>query len=159
MKVTVKTVLPHPPEAIFDFVADMRNDEQWAPLVQDVVQTAGQRPGLGARYRYTQHMGGHRIEMDATVTVYERPRRLRWSVDHKAMDYEATMVFKPHAKGTRIIQTNFERWLFAPWWLRIMGPALVKKQLRRQLALLGQALAKERREEETVQDYLDSNSA
>ncbi len=159
MKVTVKAVVPHPAAAVFDFVADMRNDEQWIPLVHGVVQVHGDRPGLGATYRFTQRLGRHDIELTSTITKYERPRRLAWSVDHAAMDYRATMGFTPHAKGTKIVQTNVERWRFAPWWLRLLGPGIIRKQLRRQLALLGQALAKERREEENASNHLDSNSA
>ncbi len=155
----MRTVVKHPIEQVFDYVADMHNDEHWAPFVHNVTQVAGDRPGVGATYSFTQHLGEHRIEMESTITVYERPRRLRWEIEHKAMDYEANMAFEPVPRGTRITQTNFERWTYAPWWLRLAGPIVVRRQLRRQLALLERALDKERREEENVQAYLDSNSA
>ncbi len=141
MKVTVKAILPQPPEIVFAFVADMRNDPKWAPMVHDVEQIAGDGPGLGASYQFLQDMGRHQIEMTSTITAYEPPRRLAWEMDHKAMDYASTMRFEDHPKGTRLVQTNVETWTFAPWWLRLVGPALVRKQLKRQLGLLSAALA------------------
>ncbi len=155
----MKAVLPYPPDAVFDFVADMRNDVLWIPLVHDVVQVDGDRPGTGATYRFTQHMGRHELEMTSTVTRYERPRLLAWTTDHEAVEHAATMTFLPHSRGTKLVQTTRERWRFAPLWLRLLGPRIIRKQLRRQFALLGEALAKERREEENASNHLDSNSA
>ncbi len=140
MKVTVKTVLPHSPEVVFDFVADMHNDPQWAPMVTDVQQVEGDGPEVGARWTFTQQMGRHQVPAGATMVAYDRPRHLAWRADFKAMDYHAEMWIEPHPKGCRLRQTNTEVWHFAPWHLKLIAPGLVKKALRRQLALLAKAL-------------------
>lgn len=140
MRVAASTVLPHDPEAVFDFVADMRNDEHWVGLVRDVEQLAGDGPGPGAQYRFTQSMGRHAFEMTSTMEVYDRPREIQWRIEHPAMDYHATMRFTPDRRGTRLKQINVESWHFAPFWVRLLAPGLVRRQMKRQLALLRQAL-------------------
>ncbi len=136
MKVRAKAVIPAAPEVVFDFVADMRNDPHWAPMVSGVEQVAGDGPGPDAAYVIQQQVGSRTVEIPMRLTAYERPHRLEWAMDHKAMDYASVMTFTPHEKGTRVEQTTTETWHVAPWWLRLVAPGLVKRQLRRQHALL-----------------------
>jgi uncharacterized protein YndB with AHSA1/START domain len=140
VKVSVQAVLPYPVERVFDFVADMRNDPQWAPMVTAVELVDGDAPGVGARWRYEQAMGSHTIHMEVTMTEFDRPNRLAWVYDHKSMDYRSSMQFAEVAGGTKIRQTNMEAWHFAPFWLKLVAPVLVRKQLRKQLMLLKSAL-------------------
>lgn len=137
-------VLRHPPEQVFDFVADMRNDPEWVPLVSDVEQVSGDGPGPGAVWRFRQSMGRRKVWATATMTTYERADRLEWTADHKSMDYHAVMRFEAHPKGCKVIQTNTEVWHFAPAWIRPALPALVRWALRRQFRLLAKALQRKR---------------
>ncbi|MGB0652147.1 MAG: SRPBCC family protein [Thermoplasmatota archaeon] len=141
--VTVRRTLPFPPQQVFDFVADMANDPHWAPMVSDVTQIEGDGPGEGARWAFQQAIGKRSKELESTMTVYDRPSRLAWSIEHRLLDYQATMAFEPVQGGaaTRVVQTNRESWKAMPKWLQLLAPLLVRYQLKKQLRLLEKALA------------------
>ncbi len=147
VKITAKAIIPAPPDAVFDFVADMHNDPQWAPMVVRVEQVRGDGAGADAAYVIQQQIGSRTIEMPIRVTHYERPKALAWQMDHPSMDYASTMRFEPHRRGTRVIQTNTETWHFAPWTLKLIAPGLVKRQMRRQHALLARVFKEEGEED------------
>jgi uncharacterized protein YndB with AHSA1/START domain len=134
--VVVEAEIPAPVEAVFDFVADMRNDPRWAPMVKSVQQTGGTAPFQGANYRVMQWMGpGKYREVEIQLSVYQRPARLEWRMANRSVDYRSEMRFEATGEGTHLIQANrtILKHSRMPRWLAEM---LARRQLNKQLKRL-----------------------
>lgn len=64
---------PMTPVESFDFMADVRNFEQWDPGVVSVDQVAGEGPGPQAVYDVTTSNGGREMVFRYEVTAFDRP--------------------------------------------------------------------------------------
>jgi uncharacterized membrane protein len=134
--VTVHAEIPAPQEAVFDFIADMRNDPRWAPMVKSVQQISGSGPGQGATYRIQQWLGPGKVKpMEIQVWIYDRPKRIEWRAEGRYMDYKSEMRFESVEGGTRITQESrvlMQRSRIPNW----LHEFLTKRQLRKQFRLL-----------------------
>ncbi len=96
-----------PPDVVFDYVADMRNELKWNDDVELVEKSSEGPVGLGTTYRAKWEMSD---TLGVTVTSYERPRlvtfqnggalevtvELRLSPNGEATDLEARFLVTPH---------------------------------------------------------------
>ena len=73
MRVTTTTRIARPPEAVFDTLADVRNDAQWNSRVSRAELRSPEPIGLGSRFAIVN--GG--TPYDVTITSYERPSQIR----------------------------------------------------------------------------------
>ena len=65
-----------PPEEVFAFVTDLRNDVQWGQrVIQEVHQTSQGPPGIGSTYREVGNIMGLRFDIPIEVTQYEPVRK------------------------------------------------------------------------------------
>jgi carbon monoxide dehydrogenase subunit G len=71
---TVETTKPD--EAVFDYVADFRNVDEWDPGTVSISQTVGDGAGLGACYRLVTKFVGRSVPLDYKTTDFERSGRL-----------------------------------------------------------------------------------
>jgi uncharacterized membrane protein len=133
--VVVETEIEAPREAVFDFVADMRNDPRWAPMVKSVQQISGSGAGQGATYRIRQWMGPGKIkEVEIQVSVYQRPERIEWRMAGRYMDYRSEMRFETVPRGTRIVQDSrvlLKRSRVPQWLSGILAKHQLRKQFKR----------------------------
>ncbi len=132
--VSIKGTIGRPLAEVFSFVADCRNDPKWAPMVPEVEQIAGDGPGLGARYRIKQGVGGGKFTwMELETTHFVEPSELGWAMSTDAMTYRSKMTLASVDGGTRIKQTNtvtFNSRLRGVVWFLLVRVSL-RRQFRR----------------------------
>jgi uncharacterized protein YndB with AHSA1/START domain len=99
VRVTRKLDVRHPQEAVFDFLADVRNERLWHPDVEEAELETDGPIGTGSRFRLRYHRLGW-VELE--VLEFERPWRLvfRASGGTKAV-YETRL--QARDGGTRIV--------------------------------------------------------
>ena len=120
--------IARPPEDVFDYVADERNEPRFNPQMLSVEQLTPGPIGLGTRFRAEVTSRGRPLEMIIQYTAYERPRRLASATRMAAMDIRGALTFDPVPEGTRMRW----HWELAPrGLLRLLTP-LVARMGRRQ---------------------------
>lgn len=143
MKVRTETTIDRPPEEVFAYLVDLRNDPDWCPRVDSVEQVGGDGPGPGARYRAVHRpKGGKQVPLDLEVLEVEAPRRLLMRQDDEAGIFLTTYELTPTSGGgTRLAQTSDMRFRGAA---RIAAPLIklavrkgTREQFRALTALLG----------------------
>ena len=95
-------VIKRPPEAVFDFVADERNEPRFNPRLLRAEQITPGAIGLGTRFRAAAASRRRPVEMVIEFTAFERPRRLSSSTRMSGMDIDGTLIFEPLPEGTRM---------------------------------------------------------
>jgi uncharacterized protein YndB with AHSA1/START domain len=137
-----KTVtIARPVEAIWEFVADGRNDPQWCAKVVSVEQLAGQGPGPDARYRVMHRPRPFRppVELIVDVAEFHPPRRLRWrEEDHDAV-FNVLYDLEPTPSGTRMKQVDEIEWKIGKAALPI-ARLIVSRDMGRQFRTLKRLL-------------------
>lgn len=121
-------VIKRPPEAVFDFVADERNEPRFNPQMRRAEQISPGPIGLGTRFRAEVTSRGRPLEMVIEFTAFERPRRLSSSTRMSTMDIRGTLTFDPVPEGTRMRW----HWELAPRGLVGLLTPLVARMGRRQ---------------------------
>jgi len=136
MLIEKSTLIARPVEAVFDFVADPRNDPLWCPKVKSVEPAGEANEGPGARFvvvhRPVPFLPARR--MDYTLRDWDPPRRIEWREDDGHDLIAVTYTLEPVEGGTRFTQRD-DAQLSAPRPLhplmRIGIGADVAGQLRR----------------------------
>ena len=118
-------LIGRPPEAVFDFVADERNEPRFNPKMATASLESGEPIGEGSRFRATFRSVGRLVPMAVEFTGYERPSRLASRTRSLAMLTEGELTFEPEGSGTRM------RW---SWDVQVRGPLRLADPF---IALLG----------------------
>ena len=121
-------IIERTPEAVFDFVADERNEPGFNPQLLRVEQITPGRIGLGTRFRAQAAGKRGPVDMVIEFTAFERPWRLASSTQMSSMDVHGTLTFEPVPEGTRM---RWE-WRLAPRGLLKLLTPLVAHMGRRQ---------------------------
>lgn len=125
-----------PPEAVFDFVAEVRNETQWNPGAVRIERLAAASIGLGNRFRGLYRDVGW---VETELVEFERPRRLSLRGTGPRLHVEATLVLGADGPGTSVAYT---RVVTPRGHARLLGPLLVARyraadrRLQAALALL-----------------------
>jgi len=144
--------IARPPEDVFDFVADERNEPCFNPQMSSVEQLTPVLIGLGTRFRAQVTSRGRPVEMVIEFTQFERPRRLSSSTHMTAMDIRGTLTFEPVPEGTGM----HWHWELAPrGFLRLLTP-LVARMGRRQEEAIWAGLKRCLEEQETPSAQADA---
>lgn len=98
------------PQAVFDVIADQRNELKWSPQIRDVQLLTPEPVGVGSTFR-ARWAGSPATTI--TYTSYERPRR--WTAEGRSwlMDLDQTLTVEPKGAGSR---------LTSQWEFRLHGP-------------------------------------
>ena len=124
-RIAGEVVIAAPVEAVFDLVADERNEPRYNPRIVRA-EKVGQGPvGAGARFVAQPQGMGARGEMTLEIVEYDRPRRLHNVVRSSYLRVDGTLDFDEVEGGTRL------RW---DWDMALVGPARVLSPV---LALVG----------------------
>jgi hypothetical protein len=89
----------HPPEQLFDMLADIRNEPKWQPDVRSVEKVTDGDVGQGTRFRGSYKGMG---DMDVEITEYDRPNRLGFACKGSRMDMDVAFIFTPSGSGSQI---------------------------------------------------------
>lgn len=134
--VTVRAVVPAPPDVVLAFVADTRNDPLWCPNVETAELVSGDGTSVGSVFRYHQHLdlpGGKRVYSDGEVTVVERTDdSIRWQVTDRVQERDIALGVEPYPDGTRITQTTRATFRRRPGIARWGYPFLARREFRTQ---------------------------
>jgi hypothetical protein len=95
-------VIARPVEAVFDFVADERNEPGFNPRMVRAEQISPGPIGVGTRFRAETTRMGRPVPMIIEFTAYERPRRLASTTHLSTMEIHGTLTFDPVPEGTRM---------------------------------------------------------
>jgi carbon monoxide dehydrogenase subunit G len=130
MRFESSTSIARPPNEVFDYVSDVRNDPRWHTDVLEA-SIAGEGPiGEGTVFntRFKPFMG----KSEGTMTVVERvsPTRLVLKGLLGKMAPTITYAFEPEGTGTRFTRTVD---VDPPGVMRVMAP-LMKGMMRKQNA-------------------------
>jgi uncharacterized protein YndB with AHSA1/START domain len=141
MRIERSTVIAAPPERVWEFIADARNDPRWCPKVESVEQVEGHGPHPGARYRAVHRPKPLRGPVDLTMEAveFDPPRRLRWREEDDDGVFDVVYELEPEAGGTRLSQIDHIDWKIS----RLAFPIarfMVGRDLTRQLAALKRLL-------------------
>ena len=118
-RISGKISIGVPPEAVFDTVADSRNEPLYNPSMTSVELLTPLPIGQGTRFRAL--MGSAGMEMLVELTEFDRPHRLGSSTTSPIMSTTGFITFVPEGSGTVM---RWE-WQVRPRrWLRVLGPLL-----------------------------------
>ncbi len=96
--------IARPADAVFAFLADLRNIPEWNYAIERTVPTSPGPAGVGATYRQTRTIP-RRSEENLRVIVFEPPGRL--AIRGQLGPFQATTSYllQPAAGGTRLTNT------------------------------------------------------
>ncbi|HEX9854097.1 MAG TPA: SRPBCC family protein [Acidimicrobiia bacterium] len=138
--ITVEARLPAPPDEVFAFIADTRNDPQWCSNVETVEVIAGGAITPGTAFRFHQHFdrpGGRRMQFDVDVTIESTEgRSITWVADDRFQLRRITIAVEPAGEDSKVTQTTVATFKSPPGPARWMYPLLAKRTFKRQFAAL-----------------------
>ncbi len=88
-----------PPATAFDLMADVRKLTEWNDGASKAEMRSAEPVGPGSTFIAVNR--GQ--EMESTITTFQRPDRLDFSVKGKAMDVAATFMFSGAGSGTQLV--------------------------------------------------------
>ena len=94
--------IDRPPEVVFDFVADERNEPLYNPKMTTVSLLTEEPIGVGSRFAATLMLRGRPITMTVEFTEFVRPRQLASVTTTGPMDTVGALTLEPHGTGTRL---------------------------------------------------------
>lgn len=133
--VTVTVSIPAPPDEVFAYVSDTRNDPEWCPNVSEVTQIAGDGVEVGARFQFVQKVStrGRTLESDVVADVIELDHlMISWKVVDRFQEREIRLEVLPEGAGSRVRQTTLAAFHRPPGLARWLYPILAKRTFQGQ---------------------------
>ena len=93
--VTGEIVIGRPVEAVFDYVADQRNEPEYNRRMSRSVKLTPGPIGVGTRFRATLERSRSTADLTIEVTGYDRPRRLASRTTMSAAQVVGELRFAP----------------------------------------------------------------
>jgi uncharacterized protein YndB with AHSA1/START domain len=141
MEIQATIVISRPPEDVWEYIADARNDPQWCGKVESVHQRCGEGPGPDSSYRVI-----HRPirltkpkELSVTTEEFSPPRRLRLREEDDDGVFNVTYDLEAAGEGTRLTQHDQIEWKIPKFQLPI-ARRMVSRDIERQLSELKRRL-------------------
>ncbi|MBB3084373.1 SRPBCC family protein [Geodermatophilus sabuli] len=95
-------VIPSPPDAVFEYLADPGNPPRWDSSIVSVEQVGPGPVTVGTRWRGTSKVMGRRFEWTTEVTEAERPTRLASRSVEGALAFSVSYDLRAEAGGTHL---------------------------------------------------------
>jgi len=127
-QVTQRGDFEEPPEEVFDFVVDLRNERGWHPMLKWVEAKPDGPVGAGTGFDSEYKRPGR---THSALVECERPRHARFDVQSKAADMDMTFRFEPRAGGGTAM--GFTALVEPKGAFRLIGP-LAKTMFEREMA-------------------------
>jgi hypothetical protein len=129
--VSVSAHIQAPPDVLFAFVADTRNDPRWCANVETVEMVEGDAVRPGTRFTFHQHLdtpGRERMQFDVEVEVIEMGERsITWQTQDRFQTREITVTVEPEGAGSRITQVTRATFNRKPGTARWLYPLLARR--------------------------------
>lgn len=120
-RVEGEIVIERPVEAVFDFVADERNEPKYNARMTGARMVSPEPIGVGSRFQAVMTGPGGPAELMIEFTSFERPHCLSSRTHLSNMEIEGRLIFEPIPEGTRM------RWVWdlqPRGFLRVLGPVV-----------------------------------
>ena len=126
-----------PPEEVWSFIADPRNDTRWCPKVESVEQVRGNGPGSDAAYRVIHRPVRLKKAKPLAVTVeeFQPSHRMRLREEDDDAVFEVTYALEPMKGGTHFTQADQIVWKI-PRFQYPIARRMVSRDIQSQLAAL-----------------------
>jgi hypothetical protein len=138
--VEVSARIAIPPDELFAFVSDTRNDPLWCPNVETVELIEGVAVESGTRFRFHQHLDrprSKRIEFDVDVEIVEMSdHSITWQVTDKFQDRTIRLIVEPDGVGAKITQITEASFKRPPGLARWAYPFLARRIFKEQFQQL-----------------------
>lgn len=138
--VTVSAHIPAPPEGVFAYLADTRNDPEWCPNVSDVEQIDGDGVGVGSRFSFHQIVSARGREMASDVEVEIvalGASSIEWRAEDRFQIRHITLTVEPEDGGARVTQITRAEFKRKPGLAKWLYPTLAKRTFADQFERLG----------------------
>ena len=112
-------VVDRPPDAVFDYVSDLRYEPQWNPAASNVVQRTPGEIGSGTMWEEDYARVGHYV---TTIDRFDRPRELGFDARNPKTDALVRFHFAPRGESQTEVSCQVE--LTMKGAMRIAEPAL-----------------------------------
>ena len=126
MTMQVDTTVKAAPEAVFDAIADARNEPRWNSQVKRSDLRSGEPIGEGTEFETVNRGQPYR----AVITTYDRPNRLVYEVSGKQLDITSVQTFEALGDGT-VIHAD---WDFRPKGVFKLLFPVMKGAIRKDMA-------------------------
>jgi hypothetical protein len=134
--VSVSALIQAPPDVLFAFVADTRNDPEWCENVETVEMVEGDTVRPGTRFTFHQHLdtpGSDRMQFDVNVEVIDMGERtITWRAEDRFQTRDITLTVEPDGTGSRITQETRAVFKRKPGIRRWLYPLLARRIFSRQ---------------------------
>jgi hypothetical protein len=141
MRIEKSILIDRPLEAVWEYIADGRNDPKWCKKVISVDQVTGDVPGPDASYRVVHRPFRLEKPKELTVTVEEfnPPRRMQVREEDDDSVFDVTYELGPTGAGTRLTQRDQIEWRI-PRFQRPVARWMVGRDIENQLSTLKRVL-------------------
>ena len=127
--------IARPPEEVFAYVADARNDPRWCSTVVACDQRDGTGPEQGARY-VARHRPTpfHRVmPRSIEIVEYDPPRLVRWRQEDANGVFHIAYEVDPVAAGARLTQRDTIEWKVPRPVARMAERVFVRRHIAQQM--------------------------
>jgi uncharacterized protein YndB with AHSA1/START domain len=93
-----------PPGAVFDYLADFTNTEEWDPGTRSCERISGDG-GVGTTYRNVSSFLGRESEITYTTVELERPTRIHLTGHNEQFDGHDVLGIRAHGTGSEVTYT------------------------------------------------------
>ncbi len=125
--ITNSVLIERPPEEVFDYCVDLRNELEWNPGAQSMEKLTDGPIGVGTTF-LAKWKQSQRIEV--TCTAYDRPRSWGY-VNGGPVAVSFTIRLVPEGNGTRLHSTFDAE---PRGWFRLVFPIFVRIMRREEAA-------------------------
>ena len=140
MNIVRQVEIERPIDAVFEFVADARNDPRWCPKVRSVELVSGERGGALYAVVHKPVPGKPERQMKMSCVASVPPRRVEWREDDGTHVFDVTYSLEDLGGGrTRLTQESEAR-LGAAWLMRPIYRIGIGRDVARQLKELKKLL-------------------
>jgi uncharacterized protein YndB with AHSA1/START domain len=97
-----EVIIRRPPDVVFDYVADQRNEPQYNPRMVRTEKITEGPVGQGTVFRSAVAFAGRTADMRIECTAYERPMMLASTTTMRQAVFTVNLTFEPVPAGTRM---------------------------------------------------------
>ena len=140
MRIEKTVTIARTRQDVWAYISDLRNDPEWCEKVDSVEQTAGEGPGLGAKYRVMHRPRPRKPAVTLEVEVVQFDPPLLMGLREEDDDAVFNVTYRLEAgAGTRLTQIDDIDWNISKLAYPV-ARAMVTVDLARQFAALKRQL-------------------
>lgn len=141
LSTSAEIVVDRSPGAIWPYVSNPCNQDEWVDGMRDSAIEGGEPPGLGTVIRGTYIGGGRPGPVAMRITAFETERRLATDAFEGPFAFQSELTLAREGSGARLrnsMTVESDHWVTALMFsvLRPLTKSLFTRQLRKELAQL-----------------------